>query len=344
LPQAKYSNDTLQLAAFNQLTTAIAATNGVSSVGATSVIPFGGSWSTGSFSVEGYQPPANTPGPWGDIRLVTPEFLSTIQAPLLHGRQFNNQDVSGSRAVAIVDEEMAKRYWPKEDPVGKRITFNELTDSSIAWIEVVGVVGHTSHEGLDAPARVQVYFPVTQVGTRSLDFAVRTPGDPMSLIPALKQSVHQVDADLPLSRLNSMSHLVELSTGPRRFSMLLLGVFSLLAVGLASLGLYGVMSYTVTQRAKELGVRLALGARTPDVLRLVLRQGMQLALIGIGVGLVAAIALTRLLKTMLFNVTATDPLTFIAISVLLVVVTLMATWFPARRATRVDPIIALRAE
>jgi predicted permease len=275
---------------------------------------------------------------------VTPGFLSTIQAPLLHGRQFNDRDVSGSHAVAIVDEEMVKRYWPKEDPIGKRITFNNLTDSSIAWIEVVGVVGHTLHEGLDAPARVQVYFPFSQIVTGSLDFAVRTPGDPLSLLTGLKAAVHQVDADLPLSRVRSMTELVELSTGPRRFSMLLLGIFSLLAVGLASLGLYGVMSYTVTQRAKELGVRLALGARTPDVLRLVLRQGMKLALIGIGVGLIAAIALTRLLKSMLFDVTATDPLTFIAISVLLVVVTLTATWFPARRATRVDPIIALRAE
>jgi len=344
LPTARYTNDTLRVDALQRITAAIAGVPGVKSAGATSVLPFGGSWSTSSFNVEGYQVPAGGNMPWGDMRIVTPGFLSTLNVPLVKGRLFNDQDRRASPAVVIVDQEMVSRYWPKVDPIGKRITFQDLTDSSIAWLTVVGVVGHTMHEGLDGGRRVQVYFPLEQVGASAMDFAVRTPGDPMALLPSIKSAVRAIDADLPFSQVNTMEKLVEQSTGPRRFSMTLLGLFSLLAATLASIGLYGVMSYNVTQRAKELGVRLALGAASQDLLALVLGQGMQLALIGVGIGLVAAFAVTRLLRSMLFNVSATDPLTFILIPLLLLGVTLLASWLPARRATKTDPIIALRAE
>jgi predicted permease len=344
LPTARYTNDTLRVDGLERITAAIAAVPGVQSAGGTSVLPFGGSWSTSSFNVEGYQVPAGGNMPWGDMRIVTPGFLSTLNVPLVKGRLFNDQDRRASPAVVIVDQEMVSRYWPKVDPIGKRITFQDLTDSSIAWLTVVGVVGHTMHEGLDGGRRVQVYFPLEQVGASAMDFAVRTPGDPMALLPSIKSAVRAIDADLPFSQVNTMEKLVEQSTGPRRFSMTLLGLFSLLAATLASIGLYGVMSYNVTQRAKELGVRLALGAASQDLLALVLGQGMQLALIGVGIGLVAAFAVTRLLRSMLFNVSATDPLTFILIPLLLLGVTLLASWLPARRATKTDPIIALRAE
>jgi predicted permease len=346
LPGQKYDNDTLRLAAFQRVTDAIGAIPGVTAVGGTTVIPFSGDWSTGGFNVEGYQPPANTPGPWGDIRVVTPGYLAALGVPLLKGRQFTEQDGPNAPGAVIVDEETVRRYWPHEDPIGKRITFNNLTDSSITWIQVVGVVGHTLHEGLDGGNRVQLYFPARQVPfpVTALGFAVRTGGDPMAAVPQVKAALRSVDPELPMSDVNSMDQLIEASTGPRRFSMILLAVFSGLAAGLAAIGLYGVMSYTVTQRAKELGVRLALGAGTRDVLRLVLGQGMRLVVIGVGIGLAAALAVTRVMRSMLFHVSATDPLTFALIAVLLLGVTLLATWMPARRATRVDPVTAMREE
>ena len=344
LPQLRYNNDTLQIAAFERITSALEAVPGAAKVGATSTLPFSGQWSTGSFSIEGYQVPKGAPSPWGDQRVVTPNFLSTLGAPVLKGRLFGPEDRAGTPRVVIVDQEMVNRYWPKDDPIGKRITFNQLTDSTIDWLTVVGVVGHTSHEGLDAQRRVQMYFPLEQVAVNSMSFIIRTSGDPNALLPSVKAAVRAIDADLPFSRVTTMEALVEQSTGPRRFSMLLLGLFSLVAVGLASIGLYGVMSYNVTQRSRELGVRLALGAATRDLLGLVLRQGMRLVLLGVAVGLVAALAATRLLRSMLFNVSSTDPVTFILIALLLLGVSLLAIWIPARRATKVDPIIALRAE
>ena len=344
LPQVRYPNDTVRIAALDRIARALQAVPGVTSAGGTSVLPFGGSWSTSSFNVEGYQVAANVPGPWGDMRTVTPGFLPALGVELLRGRQFSDDDRADGHAVVIVDEEMARRYWPNEDPVGKRVTFNNPTDSSIAWIDVVGEVRHAMHEGLDAPARVQLYFPLQQRGTPFLSYVVRTSAEPMSVAPLVRQAVASVDADLPVSNVSPMDELIEATTGPRRFAMLLLGSFSVLAAALAAIGLYGVMSYTVTQRSRELGVRLALGAGPRDVLSLVLGQGLRLACIGVATGVIAALALTRLLQSMLYNVSATDPLTFLLIPLLLLGVTLLASWIPARRAMRVDPVVALRAD
>jgi len=344
LPATKYGNDTLRLAAIDRVTEAVSAVPGVTSVGGTTVLPFGGGWSTGSFSVEGYQTPANTPGPWGDQRTVTTGFLPALGVSLQRGRQFTEQDGPTAPNVVIVDEEMVARYWPKDDPIGKRITFNNLTDSSITWIEVVGVVGHTMHEGLDGGRRVQLYYPIRQNPQGFLAMVVRTSGDPLSVVSQVKAAIKSFDADLPMSNISPMEELIEGSTGPRRFSMVLLAIFSSLAAALAAIGLYGVMSFTVTQRSKELGVRLALGAVPGDVLKLVLNQGMRLVVVGVGIGLTAALILSRVLQSMLFNVSTTDPLTFVLISLLLLGVTLLATWLPARRATRVDPVVVLRDE
>ena len=356
LPQTKYPNDTVRVAFYDRATEAIAGVPGVKAVGATSVLPFSNSWSTSSFNVEGHvvEPGANKP--WGDFRVVTPGFLQALGAPLLKGRQFTDQDVESSPPVVIVDEEMVRRYWPDEDPIGKRITFNEFTDTAITWIQVVGVVGHTMHEGLDAEKRLQVYYPMRQAGARGMTYAVRTAGDPMAMVPAVRAALKTIDPDVAIAAIEPMEELVSASTGSRRFSMVLLAVFSVLAAVLAAIGLYGVMSYTVTQRSKELGVRLALGATPAGVQRLVMGQGMRLALFGVGVGLVAALTLTNVLRAfdnaatikpserLLFGVNANDPFTFIAISLFLLGVTLLATWLPARRATSVDPVVALRNE
>ncbi|MFI5280264.1 MAG: FtsX-like permease family protein, partial [Gemmatimonadales bacterium] len=344
LPRTKYANDTTRIEVLGRLVAAIRTAPGVVSAGGTSNLPFAGNWSTSSFNVEGYTPPPNTPSPWGDVRSVTPGYLPTMRTPLLKGRQFTDEDRAGSPIVTIVDDEMVRRYWPNTDPIGKRITFNRLTDTNIAWITVVGVVGHMKHEGLDAQARVQYYFPIAQNALPFLGFAVRTTNEPTTALADIRAAVRSVDPDLPLANINTMEMLIDQTTGPRRFSMLLLGSFAGLALVLASIGLYGVMSYTVTQRARELGVRVALGAASRDVLTLVLGQGARLAVVGVAIGLVASLAVTRVMKDMLFGVSATDPVTFVAISTVLLAVALLASYLPARRATKVDPIEALRSE
>jgi predicted permease len=343
-PASKYPNDTVRIAFWERVQRDLAAVPGVASIGETTVLPFGGGWSTGSFNVEGYQVPANTPGPWGDVRTVSTGFLPALKAPLKAGRQFDEHDNLASPAVAIVDEEMVARYWPNQDPLGKRITFNNLTDSTIQWITVVGVVGHTLHEGLDGKRRVQLYFPMNQGSTPFGAVAIRSQGDPNALLPSIKNAIHLIDPDLPIANVSTMEQLIDGTTGQRRFAMYLLSGFSILAAVLASIGLYGVMSYLVTQRARELGVRLALGAATRDVLRLVVGQGMRLAFIGVAIGLASALIVTRFIRSLLFDVAATDPLTFILIPLLLLVVAFFAVYLPALRATRVDPVVVLRAE
>ena len=344
LPGSRYSSDTATIAFFDQTLPAVAAVPGVKAVGATSVLPFGGGWSTGSFRIEGVQTAADQQGPWGDIRVISPDFFKTLGVPLLKGRTFTAQDREGAPLVAVVDEELAQRYWKNVEPVGKRITFSGETDSVQTWIEVVGVVGHTKHEGLDADARIQLYLPYPQAGTGFMSIAVRTAGDPLQVVNSVRAAVHSVDRDLPISNINTMDKLLEQSVGQRRLSMLLLMLFAAIALTLASIGIYGVMSYSVTQRSHELGVRMALGAARSNVLALVVRQGMTLALIGVGIGLLGAFALTRLIASQLYSIRPTDPLTFGIVALLLTGIALIATFVPALRATRVDPVVALRQE
>jgi putative ABC transport system permease protein len=348
LPPARYPSDTQQIAFTDQVLPALAAVPGVRAVGSTSVMPFGGSWSTSSFEIEAYQPPPKVPNPWGDIRIVSPGFFDALRIPLRRGRAFTEQDRLGAPLVAVVDDELVRRYWPKDEPIGKRITYGPppgVADTSAReWIEVVGVVGHTKHEGLDAENRVQVYLPYAQRGIPFLAVAVRTAGEPSRYEKALRAAVRSVDPDQPIANVRTMDDLINQSVGQRRLSMLLLSVFSGIALVLASIGIYGLMSYSVTQRSRELGVRIALGADRADVLRLVLRQGMRLALTGIVLGVGAAFALTRLIESQLYGVKATDPATFTVVAGLLALTALAANFIPALRATRVDPAVVLRDE
>jgi len=348
LPDARYSSDTQQVAFFDRVLPAIAAVPGVRSAGGTSVMPFSGSWSTSSFEIEGYQPPPKQPGPWGDVRIVSPAFFETLRIPVRRGRPLTPEDRAGGRRVAVIDEEFVHRYWPKEDPLGKRITFGPppgaADTSSREWIDIVGVVGHTKHEGLDAEARVQVYLPYAQQPRPFLAVAVRTAGDPAGYVNQMRRAVQSVDPDQPISAVRTMDELIAQSVGQRRLSMLLLSLFSGIALVLASIGIYGLMSYSVAQRARELGVRIALGAGRADVLRLVLRQGMSLALGGIVIGAGAAFGLTRLIVGQLYGVRATDPGTFVGMALLLAGTALAANLVPALRATRVDPAVVLREE
>jgi predicted permease len=238
---------------------------------------------------------------------------------------------------------MARTYWPNADPVGKRLKFGGA-DSRNPWMTVVGVVANVKHYALDTDSRVALYTPHLQSGAGSLSIVARTTADPLSIAAAVTREARALDPNLPLYDVKTMQQWLSESLARRRFAMLTLGLFAGVAMLLAGVGIYGVMSYTVAQRTREMGIRVALGAQTRDVLRLIVRQGMSLTGIGVGLGLVAAVASTRLMAPLVFGVRATDPLTFAVIALLLALVALLACWLPARRATKVDPMIALRCE
>jgi putative ABC transport system permease protein len=348
LPMTRYRTDTAQIAFFDAVLPRLAQVPGVKAIGATSVLPFGGSWTTSSIEIEGYQQPPGEPGPWGDRRDVSAEFFEAMRIPLLQGRTLTEDDRAGRPRVAVIDDEFVRRYWPHENPIGKRITFGPpagaADTSSREWIEIVGVVGHTKHEGLAAEPRIQYYLPYRQEVRPALTVVARTSGDPARYVNALRSVVRSVDTDQPISQVRTMDELLEQSVGQRKLSMLLLSLFSGIALLLASVGIYGVMSYSVAQRAREIGVRIALGAERGDVLRMVLRQGMRLALAGVGLGLIAALVLTRVIASQLYEVRPTDPGTFVLVASLLTAVALAANLVPALRATRVDPAVVLRDE
>jgi putative ABC transport system permease protein len=347
IPRAKYQSDTAQIQYWDRAIEAMKAIPGVRSVGMTSTMPFTNDWSTASFAVEGYQPPKDTPAPWGDQRVVSPGFFTTLKVPLLKGRYFTDQDDAGGPPVVIVDEEMVKRYWPNADPIGKRVTFNNpQRDSVVRWMTVVGVVGHTKHAGLDDKTRVQMYHPSHRYGftSNSMSFAIRTDVDPTRVLPVARAALHAIDPDVPIFDISTMDANIANSMGQRRFAMLLLGLFAVMAVVLASIGIYGVMSYSVTQRAHEIGIRMALGAARRNVLRMVMGQGLVLVGAGVMIGVLGAFGLTRLIASQLFGVRPTDPTTFVLVAFTLVGVAALATFVPAMRATRVDPVVALRDE
>ncbi|HET7374597.1 MAG TPA: ABC transporter permease, partial [Gemmatimonadaceae bacterium] len=293
LPQVKYPSDTAQILFFNQLLPRLNAAPGVRAAGLISVVPFGGGWSTASFSIENLVVGPGQNGPWGDLRIASPGYFSALRIPLQRGRMFNEQDTQNSPQVAIIDEVFARKYFKGADPIGKRITFGARRGAQDStWITIVGVVGHAAHEGLDAEPRIQYYFPPSQAGLRNFTIAARGTGNPLGMLPAMRDAVHSIDRNLPLSAVNTMDKLVESSVGQRKLSMMLLGLFSAIAMLLASIGIYGVISYSVAQRTREIGVRMALGAVRSRVLLLVVGLGMALAAAGVAIGLVAAFALT----------------------------------------------------
>jgi predicted permease len=289
---------------------------------------------------------------------VSPGYLRAMGIPLLRGRFISDTDIKGSAPVIVIDEMMAKSLFPQQDPIGQsiRIAVPEGFGPGLDGpIQIVGVVGHVKHFGLDSDAaskiQYQVYLPFMQLPDQIIPLAVsgmtmmvRTSVDPLSLASAVRHCVSESNGEQPVFDVQTMDQIVSDSVAGRRFSMLLLAVFAGLALLLATVGIYGVISYNSTQRTHEIGIRMALGAERADVLRLVVGQGLRLALIGIGAGLAAALGLTRLMSSMLYGVRPTDIVTFAAVSLLLAGVAVLASYVPARRATRVDPIVALRYE
>jgi len=281
-------------------------------------------------------------------------YFRAMQIPLRRGRLFTEQDTETAPPVVIVNETMARRYWPAypngEDPVGKRLAFGVThrvppPNPEPTWITIAGIVGDVRHMSLAQPPLPEMYLPFRQSPQLEMTLVARTAGtDPLRFAPAMRAAVAAVDREQPLARIISMEQVAENSVANRRFSMLLLTLFAGVAMALAAVGIYGVVSYSVTRRTREIGVRLALGAQRSDVLAMIVRQGLTLALAGAAIGLVAAFSLTRVMKTMLFGITATDPLVFGAVALVLTGVAALACYIPARRATKVDPVIALRYE
>ncbi|HLL77414.1 MAG TPA: ABC transporter permease [Pyrinomonadaceae bacterium] len=343
LPVNRYAEPRQRAAFYRQVAEAMRALPGVRAAGAVSVLPMSGQNQSGSFSIEGRPVAPNESMPHGDRWAATHDYFNAMGIPLLRGRYFSERDAEDAPGVAIVDETMARKYWPNEDPVGKRISF-EGGAANPKWREIVGVVGHVKHRGLEGESRTQYYVPHPQNPNSSMFLVAQAGGDPAALAAPVREAVRSLDRDLPVYRVTTMERLVADSLAQRRFSMLLFGVFAGVALLLAIVGLYGVLSYTVAQRTHEIGIRMALGARASDVLRLVVGQGLWLTLLGVALGLAGALALTRLMAGLLYGVSAFDPATFAVVALLLTAVALLACLIPARRATRVDPTTALRAE
>jgi predicted permease len=278
-----------------------------------------------------------------DERVVGGHYFEAMGIPLRKGRLFNEQDDATKPGVALVDEFMAEQIWHGQDPIGKRIHIVELK-SDDSWHTVVGVVGRVKQDTLDSDPRIAFYLPQTQYPTRAMTVVLRSHIDPSGLLSAVKNELRNLDADLPMYDVRTMRQRVSESLARRRFSMLLLAVFAGIALALATIGIYGVMAYLVSQGTREIGIRIALGATQRNILSLVVRQGMTLAVAGVAIGLAAAFLLARLIRSLLFGVQATDPVTFVGIALSLGLVALLASYIPARRAARVDPLVALRYE
>jgi putative ABC transport system permease protein len=344
LPRSKYSQDQQQAAFYEQLIEKVGTLPGVETVGATSIVPLSGSDLIGAFVIEGQPPPVGLQTT--NFYSVSDDYFKVMGIPLIRGRAFTARDTAKSPPVVIINETMAKRMFGNDDPIGKRLTFDN-PDNHPTWLEIVGVVGDVKHYKLDRATPLQTYGPFTQQPDPSMTLVVRGAGDPTNLSAAIRREVLNLDKEQPVASINTLDRLVATSIAQSQFSTLLFGIFAAVAMLLASIGIYGVLSYSVTQRKNEIGIRLALGAQPADVLRMVLKQGLGLAFIGIGCGVVMSLALAKLLTSfseLLYDVKATDPLTFAVIAVGLLAVALMACYVPARRATKVDPLLALRGE
>jgi len=342
LPQAKYGDGAHQTAFFSQLTDRIRSMPGVSEVGAISLVPLVPQGAATRFTIVGR--PAPKPGEWtsADIRIVERGYFAAMRIRLARGRTFTAADRADAAPVVVVNEAMARQYWPGDDPLGARLQVNWADPT--AHPEIVGVVGDVRTSALDAEIHPMIYYVEAQAPTGELTLVVRHSGDAAALVSAVRGAVRDLDRDVPLTDVASMATRLTRSMADRRYPMLLLSGFALLAVLLAAVGLYGLLSYVVSRRSQEIGVRMALGAGRRAVLRMVLGDGVRLTFVGIAIGAAGGVLAARALGRLLYGIGPTDPVTFVAVAVLLVAVALLASYVPAARATRVDPVVALRTE
>jgi predicted permease len=314
---------------------------GVMEEAAVSSLPMSGALAWGGLDVEGYTPPPGQSPIQVDRRGATPGYFRTMQIPLLQGRPFADRDAPDAPKVAIVDEKLARYLWPGQNPLGKRVRFSGGKPS---WLEVIGVAGPVKQYGLDAEPRMTVYVPYAQLTVVSVYLVVRTVADAPGSLPAILSAIHSVDPEIPVYGIMTMRERLSRSLARPRFAMAMLAAFAGFALILAAVGVYGVISYLVTQSVHDIGVRMALGAQPRSILGMVLGRGMKLAAAGLVIGLAGAVALTRLMASLLFGVSATDIVTFSLVALFLGLIAFLASYFPALRAARLDPMIALRED
>ncbi len=341
LPQIKAPNPESIISFYQRVTDGIRALPGVEAAGVSYSLPL----STVSFAwdpitIEGYVPRSPNEKIMSNIRMVSPDYFRAMRVPLVRGRFFDERDKRGEPETVIINEALAERFWPNEDPLGRRL---QMTRRGV-WHTIVGVIRDARQFQTEKEPPISIYFPVEQSLARNLYLVVRTTSDPEAMTTGIVRAIQAVDADMPAFDVATMEQRMSGFLARRRFAMVSLTVFAAIAVLLAAVGIYGVMSYSVAQRTNEIGVRIALGASSRDVQSLILRQGLTLALIGAAFGLGAGVLLTRFLASMLFGIHATDPLTFAGVALLLIAVAVLACWIPARKATQIDPMVALRQE
>jgi putative ABC transport system permease protein len=341
----QYSKDPAVLNFWQQVLDKVRVLPGVEAAAVGTVIPLTDSHSRSDVTIEGMALP--TPGnyPHPDVHIVSPGYITTLGIPLLRGRTFTDADDEKAPLVGMINAVTARRFFPKEDPVGKRFMFGHPSAKNAPkWCTIVGVVSDTKLYGLANPARLEVYVPLRQDAASEMTLLVKSGADPAALTSAIREAVQSIDKDQPLFAISTMKELVSNSVATRRMTLVLLGLFSGLALVLGGIGIYGVISYSVAQRTHEIGIRMALGAPRRDVFRLVVGQGLKLAGIGIAIGIAGALGLARLMSSLLYGISATDFETFAGVSILLALVALLACFIPAQRAMRVDPTVALRHE
>jgi putative ABC transport system permease protein len=345
LPEEKYTKIEQTRTFYRELLDRVRRLPGVDAAGGATGLPLGGTGWSGTTTVDSQAVQPSDTTPEADQRPVFPGYFEALGIPLVRGRYFEQRDNEKGAPVAIIDETMAKTYWPNEDAIGKRIKQGGR-ESTRPWRTIVGVVRHVRYRTLESPSRVEFYWPYDQTSFAlgSMSLAIHTSSDPRSLAGVMQRQVQALDPDQPVYRIRTMGELMSESMARRRLSMFLLAIFAGVALALAAVGIYGIMSYSVAQRAHEVGIRMALGARSSDVVRMVLGQSLGLTVAGIFVGLLGSLALTNFLSSLLFNVKATDAMTFLIVAVILAVVALIASFVPAYRATTVDPVNALRQE
>ena len=342
LPEEKYGKPEQQRDFYANLLERVQALPGVDAAGAVNILPLCGESQSGTVVIDTRAVPRDRTTPEADLRAVTPGFFKAMRISLLRGRYLDERDSATAPPVAVVDETLAHTYWPNEDPIGKRLKV--FGGPSSPWATVVGVVRHVRYRTLTAPSRVEMYWPEAQRPESDMGLAIRTASDPGRMASTIQKVVQEIDPDQPVYHVATMRELMADALSEQRLAMSLLAAFAGLAVLLAAVGTYSVLAYSVAQRTHEIGIRMALGAKAADVLKLVVRQGFALALVGVAAGLAGAFALTRFLASLLYSVRPTDPTTLLLVSLLVLGAALVASYLPARRATRVDPLEALRHE
>jgi putative ABC transport system permease protein len=341
LPRAKYSEPAQVLSFYDRLLARVSAVPGVRSAAVSSSLPPNGLQVSDTFNLEGVLSAEDAKSPLASVLFTSPGYFRTLDVPLVQGRDFTERDNTSAPLAVIINETMARKYFGNQNPIGKRLKGGGTERTANPWMEIVGVVGDVKYEGLETSTAPAYYIPFLQNPIRGMNLVVNASLAPAAVTAAVRAEVRNIDPEIPVARVNTMEKLIDESIAQPRFRTFLIGIFSVVAMLLAAIGIYGVVAYSVSQRTQEIGIRMALGARPSDVLRLVVRQGMTLTLAGVALGVLGALALTRLTANLLFGVGATDPLTFAVISCLLIFVALLACYIPARRAARLDPMQAL---